>query len=379
MHIRTFQAADLHAALATIREQMGPEATILHTRNVSSGLWSMLGRQRVEVTAGLRSAADLQPADEHQAAGAAVAKSQWAADTLSEALAAEGLPPRLAEQWLAATLDDPQYSQQSPAQLATRLGIAWQDDANVNEADATVARLRLGLANWLCSQLRVIPSPGDPVNNPAGDLAGDPAGGIGQRQRVIAVIGATGVGKTTTIAKLAANVRLHAKAKVGLVTLDAFRAAAVEQLEAYAAAMRVPLAVIRSAHEVPAARAKLSDCAQIFVDTGGHSPRGSDQLRQLQQLLPLLQPDQIHLVLDANSSIAATRSCLQAFSCFRPSGVIISKTDEVLHPAGMLAAVLAAGLGLTYLTTGQQVPEDLRPAVAGEVASWASGLAVIGR
>ncbi|XZE54622.1 hypothetical protein SH139x_000596 [Planctomycetaceae bacterium SH139] len=377
MHIRTFQAADLYAALATIREQMGPEATILHTRNVSSGLWGMLGRQRVEVTAGLRSVepSASERSVEPAASEVAVAKSQWAADTLSEALAAEGLPPRLAEQWLAATLDDPQYSQQPPAQLAARLGIVWQDDTNVDEADATLARLRLGLANWLCSQLRVIPSHGDPVNNPAGDSAGE----LGQRQRVIAVIGATGVGKTTTIAKLAANARLGAKAKVGLVTLDAFRAAAVEQLEAYAAAMRVPLAVIRSAHDVPAARAKLSDCEQIFVDTGGHSPRGSDQLRQLQQLLPLLQPDQTHLVLDANSSIAATRSCLQAFSSFQPSGVIISKTDEVLHPAGMLAAVLAAGLGLTYLTTGQQVPEDLRPAVAGEVASWASGLAVIGR
>ena len=128
-----------------------------------------------------------------------------------------------------------------------------------------------------------------PVRGPIRLQAGQPT--------VVAFVGPTGVGKTTTLAKLAAHFHLGESRRVGLITVDTFRVAAVEQLRSYAQIMELPLEVVAAANEIPAAIERLSDCELILVDTAGRSPRDDAGLCELRGVLAAAQPDETLLVM----------------------------------------------------------------------------------
>ncbi len=121
------------------------------------------------------------------------------------------------------------------------------------------------------------------------------------QKRVVALVGPTGVGKTTTIAKLAAGFPTAGKRKVGLITIDTFRIAAVQQLNAYAEIMDLPMEVVEDAKQMPAALERMSDVDLILIDTAGRSPRSDARISQLRQMLQAARPDETHLVVSATS------------------------------------------------------------------------------
>jgi flagellar biosynthesis protein FlhF len=190
---------------------------------------------------------------------------------------------------------------------------------------------------------------------------------------VVALVGPTGVGKTTTVAKLAAGFRIEARRRVGLLTIDTFRIAAVQQLKAYAEIMDLPMEVVEKPDQMRPALERLGDVDLVLIDTAGRSPRSDARIDQLVELLRSAQPDETHLVLSATSSASTIQLALEGFAPVRPTAAILTKLDESPQTAGVLSAIVAsdrfAGVPLSYTTNGQQVPDDISIADAESLLS----------
>jgi flagellar biosynthesis protein FlhF len=189
----------------------------------------------------------------------------------------------------------------------------------------------------------------------------------------VALVGPTGVGKTTTVAKLAAGFRIEARRRVGLLTIDTFRIAAVQQLKAYAEIMDLPMEVVEKPNQMQPALDRLGDVDLVLIDTAGRSPRSDARIEQLVELLRSAQPDETHLVLSSTSSTSTIRSAVEGFAPVRPTAAILTKLDESPYTAGVLSAIVATddfpGVPLSYTTNGQQVPDDISTADAESMLS----------
>ncbi len=184
---------------------------------------------------------------------------------------------------------------------------------------------------------------------------------IGAR-RIIALVGPTGVGKTTTVAKLAANLKLTLGARVGLITVDTYRIAAVEQLKTYAEIIDLPLAVVNDPAEMPRALEQLGSVDVVFIDTAGRSPRDEVKIRELSEFLQQARPDEVYLVLSAVAGQRSLQSALERFSTVQVDRLILTKLDEADSLGGVLAVLGLSSRPVSYLTTGQAVPDDIEPA-----------------
>ncbi len=193
------------------------------------------------------------------------------------------------------------------------------------------------------------------------------------RRRVVALVGPTGVGKTTTIAKLAANFRLRDGVKMGLVTVDTYRIAAVEQLRTYAEIIDLPMKVVTSPQEMRRALDELSDLDLILIDTAGRSPRDELKIQELKSLLNEANVDEVHLVMSLTASVRSIKMTCDQFSSVNPTSLILTKLDEAAGAGSLLSVSRDVKLPFSYLTTGQDVPEDIEPANASRVARLVLG------
>jgi flagellar biosynthesis protein FlhF len=188
------------------------------------------------------------------------------------------------------------------------------------------------------------------------------------RLRVAALVGPTGVGKTTTIAKLAAYAKLELKQKVALVTLDTFRMAAVDQLHQYAEILQVPLHVALTVEDLRAAMRFYQDRALVLIDTPGHSPKDSEIQAQLRRYLDELPEVETHLVLSATTKPRDLADIAQRFEPLKPGRIIFTKLDETSTFGPLLSTLVRVKRPLSYLGTGQEVPQDLEMATSRRVA-----------
>jgi len=198
-------------------------------------------------------------------------------------------------------------------------------------------------------------------------------GRTGEGPLTIALIGPTGVGKTTTIAKLAAAYKLRRGQRVGLITTDTFRIAAVEQLRTYASIISVPLRVVMSPAEMASACQAMADCDVVLIDTAGRSPRDGQRVEELSEYLEAARPDETHLVLSATAGLSALRSAAGGFSMVGPDRVLFTKLDEAESVGTVVSMVHALGLPLSFVTTGQEVPDHIEPGRADRLARLVLG------
>jgi flagellar biosynthesis protein FlhF len=185
---------------------------------------------------------------------------------------------------------------------------------------------------------------------------------IAGARRVVALVGPTGVGKTTTVAKLAANFKLAHGVRVGLITVDTFRIAAVEQLKTYAEIIDLPLAVVNQPVEMARALDELGAVDLVFIDTAGRSPRDEVKIRELAEFLLQARPDEVHLVLSAVAVPRSLRAAVERFAVVQIDRLILTKLDEADSLGGTLGALSQSRRPVSYLTTGQAVPDDIEPA-----------------
>ncbi len=191
----------------------------------------------------------------------------------------------------------------------------------------------------------------------------------GRHSRVISLIGPTGVGKTTTIAKLAANLKLKEGKSVGLITIDTYRIAAVDQLKTYAQIIDVPLRVVLSGGELRQAIAAMSGLDVVLIDTAGRSQNDHMRLNQLREFISAAAADEVHLVVAATAARANVRASIDRFCPLGVSHIILSKLDEAGAFGTILNVAEARKAAFSYITTGQDVPDDIALADSSRLAS----------
>ncbi|MBE5875387.1 MAG: flagellar biosynthesis protein FlhF [Lachnospiraceae bacterium] len=180
--------------------------------------------------------------------------------------------------------------------------------------------------------------------------------------KVIFFVGPTGVGKTTTIAKIASTFRIEQKKKVALLTADTYRIAAAEQLRTYANILEVPFRVVYSAQEITSAIADFSDYDYIIVDTTGHSPNNEAQRESMSELITSVEtqaPKEIFLVLSASTKYRDLMKIADTYKELVDYKLIFTKLDETSTLGNIYNLKLYTGAALSYVTCGQNVPDDI--------------------
>ncbi len=186
----------------------------------------------------------------------------------------------------------------------------------------------------------------------------------GTGPRIIALVGPTGSGKTTTLAKIATSDLGVADQRVGFLGLDHYRIGAVEQLAAYADLAGLPMATAHSSAELGSAMARLSDCDVILVDTPGRSPRQVDDLAELRRWLLHLVPDEIHCVIPAGLMPQLVRQVVAQYAGFGLTHLLATKLDECPVESRLFDIAAADRRPMRWCTDGQEVPRDLHRAEA---------------
>lgn len=186
--------------------------------------------------------------------------------------------------------------------------------------------------------------------------------------RIIALVGPTGVGKTTTTAKLAAMYALNRGNKVALITMDIFRVGAVEQLKTYSRIMGIPLEVASTPKELEKAVEKHATCDLIFIDTAGRSHKDKEKLDEMKNFLEDKIPMEVYLCLSATTKDRELEEVLKRFRIFQISKVVFTKIDECESVGNMVNLLMKDNLQIAYFTTGQRVPEDIEIATPAKLA-----------
>ncbi|MDW0109212.1 flagellar biosynthesis protein FlhF [Sporosarcina aquimarina] len=194
------------------------------------------------------------------------------------------------------------------------------------------------------------------------ELADLPFGGIHFKKKYVNVLGPTGVGKTTTIAKIAARSLIENKRKVGFVTTDTYRIAAIEQLRTYANLLQAPVEVAYTASDFKEALNTLSNKDIVFIDTAGRNYKDKKFIDDLKQLIDFNLEMESYLVLSTTTKESDMRSIVDQFLEFPISQFIFTKLDETGSIGPVINLLRDYNMGIAYFADGQEVPEDLEEA-----------------
>lgn len=362
MIIKTFEGSSMQEALTLARDALGEEAIVLNTRQVKAkGLPGLRGMQRIELTAAI----DDAPAP---AARSAVA-------TAAPAVAVRAYEESTARE------PGPTFSEPDPE--ITQLKADIRELRGIVSALLESAPSKVQSGRPLLSVLGVAE---DVVRDSLSDLAGvsamdeltralagklKPHCGTPQldQRRVIALVGPTGVGKTTTLAKLAARFALQQGKSVALVTADTYRIGAVDQLRTYARIMGLPLEIALSPEDVAAAVAKHHDKDVVLIDTVGRSQRSEDHISELKDFVNSAEGVECYLVVAASLAPEVQREVAERFAAFSPSGLVITKIDESPNRGCIVNLPIWTGARIACVTDGQNVPQDIEMADAARLAA----------
>ncbi|HRP08177.1 MAG TPA: hypothetical protein PLL69_06775 [Gemmatimonadales bacterium] len=179
---------------------------------------------------------------------------------------------------------------------------------------------------------------------------------------MIALVGPTGAGKTTTIAKLATNALAYGRGRVGLLGLDTYRVGAVEQLETYAQLADLPCEIVYESGDIDRGLRRLVECDVILVDTPGRGPRQGEDLETVREWVERIAPDEVHLALPASMMPHVLRRTMHQFRIFGVTHMLCTKFDECPVDSRVFDVVAREGRPMRWYTDGQNVPGDLQPA-----------------
>jgi len=378
-------------ALAKVREELGTDAIILSTRSEKKGgVLDFMGRRLVEVTA----AVDDMPPDEKPGVSS-IGRRRPASVTPSEA---NLYPPRNPVAY------EPKVKPAFPARpgavdvknIENRVNLDRMLD-DIKElknsmkilADTALSGEMAGLPPNLASLLLAMQSSGldekiskrvvrqlldeltgielgdaSIIVKKATDMLATSLGEVspilfaGAKPRMVTFVGPTGSGKTTTIAKLAADFTLNMDKHVSVLTIDTKRVDAVGQLKAYCRILNIPLNIAYSPEELPSVMPALMKSDITLVDTPGSGPMDKPQMIEMVEFLQKVVPQEVHLVMSVTTSHAEMQRILDNFSVLKPNRILFTKLDETERFGSLLSFAITAKKPLSYFTYGQNVPGD---------------------
>ncbi len=184
----------------------------------------------------------------------------------------------------------------------------------------------------------------------------------GRRPAVAMFVGPTGSGKTTTLAKLAAQEALAGRSSVSLITSDTYRIAAIEQIRTFAEIMCMPLHIVFSPQEADRALAACASSDVVFVDTAGRSQKSSEHMEELSTLIKHIAPDEIHCVLSAGTKVSDLLVTIEKYAKLGANRLLFTKLDETIKLGNIFAAGIKSRIPFSYFTFGQRVPDDIERA-----------------
>lgn len=349
--------------LEKIRNQYGDTATILtHRMFRTGGIFGLFGKDRVEITFYLKDDSvresekkrvDIE--EDKRKLLEKINQDRTLVEVLSEVRslkemvsdtkikAAESEHPSIDA--LDALLEDNDFSAAYRAEILDRVRCNF----SLEELD-NFQKLQDTVLEWLGDR-----------------LAGHQPAVKNVRPRVIVLVGPTGVGKTTTIAKMAAihnlgmlDLKAH---DVRMITIDTFRIGARQQIETYASIMRVPLSSVETAKDLRDTIARYSDTDLILVDTIGKSPKDAVRLAEMQQILEAAGSNaEVYLAVAATTKTQDMLEIFRQFEPFRYTGVVVTKMDETSRIGNVLSALAERNKQVLWVTDGQRVPLDIERA-----------------
>lgn len=188
--------------------------------------------------------------------------------------------------------------------------------------------------------------------------------------RINVFVGPTGVGKTTTIAKIAAQQHLIEKKKVGLMTIDTYRIGAVEQIKTYANILGIPCEVVKSPIEIREKLNNLKDCDIVLIDTLGMSQRNKERLKDIKRYLQYIEKKTTYLVLSMSTDRETTRSILDKYKKLEYDALILTKLDEINSFTNIWNIIDMNFYPVQYFCYGQDVPDDIEIATLDNLISY---------
>jgi flagellar biosynthesis protein FlhF len=394
MEIKTFKAKTMRDALDLVRRELGPSAAVLHTREVNGGPLGRLvfGRKfEVAASAGVNVPSRLPAGIEVSGVGC------QGSESCSPTLDPRPQTPSFDVDYRAKYRDD--FRRQVAGQLDELHAMVeklcdhaasapahdlpeavFQAFTDLIEADVDEAIVR----EWI-DAIRSDAAPrtiadaemvkGRVVELLENEIAvSGPVMTEANKCRVVALVGPTGVGKTTTIAKLAANYRLREKRRVGLITVDTYRVAAVEQLRTYADIIDLPMEVVATPREMREAVARMGHLDLVLMDTAGRSPRDEVRIQELKSMLSEAEPDEVHLVLSSTAGAKSLIGTAERFADVGTTAMVLTKLDEAHSFGHLVSLVRECRLPVSYLTDGQNVPDDIQVAQRAAMAEMLLGM-----
>lgn len=395
MSTKTYRAKNMHEAIAMIHEDFGPDATLLQSREVrKSRFFGLFRKSFVEVTA-----TDMPPQEEqveNPAPTERFAHPQLSSPMLFPETSFFDRIPSIQSGFIHenATANNPFLQKYPctemdiPAQIQDLLLriFSFLCDLDMDEVSARmlIAHLKEEVfehfrknqtfsgiqAETLQEKLfaRVLSE-----IRTTGPIAITPG-----KTRIAALVGPTGVGKTTTIAKLAACYRLQQNKQVGLITLDTYRMAAVEQLQTYANVIGIPMQVVSTPRQIREAIQRMDGFDLILMDTAGRSSKEEIRIQELRAFLEEAEIDEVHLVLSSTARSKVLQQTAEKFSVVGTNALIITKLDESMGLGNLFPLIRNCGLPVSYVTNGQNVPDDFEVAREEQLARWILGEEQIG-
>ena len=348
---------DMKEGMLRIREELGPEAVIIQSRKVRlKGLRGIFAPRKMEITAAVENPSRAVKS-EHQYDRNVQAKIQ---EELSEL---KMMVNRLVNRdFIPADIRDRERKELQKWRLQLQRQEVLEElveefmteiqESLFGEIQLTEEITGLILRKKMRKRLKTAPEKGAQIQ---------------------VFVGPTGVGKTTTLAKLAARYALYQGERVGIITIDHYRIGAVEQLRTYADITGLPLEVVMTPLELQHALDKLSGCQRILIDTAGRSTLNLVHIQELANYLGNLPPAEIFMVISATTKAQDLKLICQNFRCMNYNRLIFTKLDETNTYGVLLNGIYLTGLPVIYITTGQSVPDDICLADLDKISSLILG------